>query len=36
MKAEGEEFRQKSNASEVARVRINDLANDDRERPFNE
>ena len=36
MDAEAKEFRPKRNASEMTRVRINDLANDDREGPFNE
>ena len=36
MDAEAKEFRPRRNANEMARVRINDLANDDREGPFNE
>ena len=36
MNAEAEEFRPRRDANEIARVRINDLANDDRKGPFNE
>ena len=34
MNSESEEFRPRRNASEITRVRINELANDDREGPF--
>ena len=36
MNADAEEFRARRNTSKIVRVRINDLANDDREGPFNQ
>ena len=36
MNAEAEEFQSKRNPSEIAWVRVKDLANDDREGPLNE
>ena len=36
MNADAEEFRARRNTSKIVRVRINDLANDNREGPFNQ
>ena len=36
MNAEAEAFRPRRNPSEIARVRINDLVNNERQGPFNE
>ena len=36
MNADAEEFRARRSTSKIVRVRINDLANDDREGPFNQ
>ena len=36
MNADAEEFRAGRNTSKIVRVRINDLANDNREGPFNQ